>query len=176
MSLNVLGNANPDKLGLQKATGKHDFSTDHVFEGKLYARMLGSPYPHAKITAIDTSAAMALPGVKAVTTYVDCPIMTQELFYVGQEVCGVAATDEHIASQALKLVNVTYQTLPWVVDIDKAMASGAPLTGLIPNTNEVGEPLTATWGDVNAGFAASDVVVEDTIGMSASYQHSTLRA
>ncbi len=173
MSLNVVGNANPDILGLQKATGKHDFSTDHVFEGMLYTRMLGSPYPHAKITAIDTSAAMALPGVKAVTTYVDCPIMTQELFYVGQEVCAVAATDRHIASQALKLVNVTYQTLPWVVDIDKAIANET-LSGLVPNTNEAGEPITASWGDVSAGFAASDVVVEDTVGMSASYQHSLL--
>jgi CO/xanthine dehydrogenase Mo-binding subunit len=154
-------------------TGKLDYSTDHVFEGKLYAAMLGSPYPHAKITAIDTSAAMALPGVKAVTTYLDCPIMTQELFYVGQEVCGVAATDPHIASQALLLVKVTYSVLPFVTNIDAAITNNT-LTGLIPNTNEVGEPLTGGWGDVNAGFAASDVTVEDTIGMSASYQHSTL--
>jgi len=173
MVLNVIGKANPDKMGLQKVTGKLDFAADHVFEGMLFARTLGSPYPHAKITAIDTSAALALAGVKAVTTYVDCPIMTQELFYVGQEVASVAATDPHIASQAIELIKVTYQQLPWVVDPDKALTNST-LTGLLPNTNQVGDPIVASWGDTTAGFAAAAQTAEDTIGWSSTYQHSEI--
>ncbi len=177
MSFNVIGvKTSPDKLATQKATGKHDFSTDHDFEGLLYARALGSPYPHAKITAIDSSAVLALPGVKAVTTYQDCPVLSQELFYGGQEVALVAATDPHIADQAVELFNVTYQQLPFVTDALAAAKSGAPLVGVVPNSNIIGSPTVISWGDADAGLAASDVTVTDTVGWSAGYQHSTLQA
>jgi len=173
MSFNIVSHPNPDKLGLAKATGKHDFSTDRTFPGLLYTAYLGSPYPHAKITAIDTTAASALTGVMAITTYQDCPVFTQELFYVGQEVAAIAATDLHIAQQAVQLLKVTYQVLPYVTDLDKAITNQT-LTGLLPNTNEVGQPVTSSWGNVATGFASADVVVEDTIGMTASFQHSLL--
>jgi len=173
MSYSVLSNPNPDKLQLAKVTGKNDYADDHAFGGALYTAYLGSPYPHAKITAIDTSAAEALAGVKAVTTYKDCPVFTQELFYVGQEVAAVAATSRNIATQAASLISVTYQVLPYVTDLDKAIAN-TTLSGVLPNTNEVGEPLEASWGDITAGFATAGVVVaEDTVGMSAGFQHST---
>jgi CO/xanthine dehydrogenase Mo-binding subunit len=173
MPFNVIGKTNPDKMGLPRTTGKLDFAADRVFEGMLYTRTLGSPYPHAKITAIDLTAALALAGVKAITTYLDCPVMTQELFFVGQEVAAVAATDPHIASQALELIKVTYQTLPYVVDPDKSLTNST-LTGLLPNKNQVGDPLVASWGDVTAGFAAAAQVAEDTAGWTATYQHSTI--
>jgi CO/xanthine dehydrogenase Mo-binding subunit len=176
MSYNVIGKPGiPDKQAVQWATGKLDFANDHVFEGMLYARILTSPYPHAKITSIDTSEAEKMPGVKAVTTYKDCPYMTQELFYCGQEVAAVAATDPHIAAQAIEKIKVTYQQLPYVLDAEEAMKPGAPLVGVVPNSNIVGEPLVITRGDVNAGFAQADVIVEDTVGWSANQQHSPLQ-
>jgi CO/xanthine dehydrogenase Mo-binding subunit len=173
--MNVIGKKTSiDKFALMKATGKMDFSTDHVFEGMLYARILTSPYAHAKITSIDTSAATALAGVKAVATYQDCPLLTQELFYMGQEVAAVAAVDPHIAAQAVELIKVTYQQLPFVLDAEEAMKSTSPLVGVNPGSNILGEPVSVTWGDTAAGFAASDVTVQDTIGWSARHGHSTL--
>jgi xanthine dehydrogenase YagR molybdenum-binding subunit len=175
MSFNVIGKPGVmDKFALQKATGKHDFAADHVLEGLLYTRTLMSPYPHAKITTIDTSDAEKLAGVKAVVTYKDCPYLTQELFYQGQEVASVAATDPHIAAQALELIKVTYQQLPYVLDADQAVQPNSPLTGVVPNSNIIGEPFVFTKGDVTAGFAQADVTVDETVGWSGGFQHAGL--
>ncbi len=174
-SFNVVGTDQHDNFAMEKVLGKWLYPNDHVIDNLLYMKILSSPYAHAKITAIDASAALALPGVKAVTTYVDCPFFSQEVLFVGQEVAAVAATDPDIAEEALDLINVTYSKLPFVLNPQDAMASGAPNVGFLSSGNVIGgAPTISKKGDVDSGFASSDVTVEDSFGPTATYQHSPI--
>jgi xanthine dehydrogenase YagR molybdenum-binding subunit len=95
-----------------KAAGKAKYTYDQHPEGMIYARMLGCPHAHARITALDTSAAEKLPGVRAV--HVIQPV-GKEIFWAGDEVVAVAADTETIVDQALKAVKVEYELLPHFV-------------------------------------------------------------
>lgn len=142
-----------------KATGKAVFARDMNIPGMLYARALASPYAHAKIKSMDTSAAEKLPGVRAVLRYDDSDVTTRtffcwepdvinavemwppftsqgqflsapggEAFMEGQPVGVVIAADElDIADEALELVKITWEELPFVIDIKKALEPGAPM-------------------------------------------------
>ena len=122
-----------DKQAEMIVTGRLDFAADNLPGKKLHGRILGSPYAHAKITSIDTSQAEALEGVKAVATYKDgyplTSFMHEEVTWWGQEVAAVIATDPDIAEEALALIDVEYEELPFVIDPDEAMEPGAPLVG-----------------------------------------------
>ncbi len=169
----VIGNpANHDKQIWDIVTGRLDYSADVLLGKKLFTRFKLSPYAHAKITSIDVSKALNLDGVEAVTTYEDCPPMSDTITYVGQEVAAVAAIDEDIASQAVELIDVTYDQLPFVCDPDEAMKSGAPLVGAYPDGNT--KPWSLDRGDIETGFADADVTVEDTIGWTSYFQHSNI--
>ncbi|MBU1743805.1 MAG: aldehyde oxidase, partial [Proteobacteria bacterium] len=124
-----------------KATGEAIFSADLSLPRMLVGKVLRSPHPHARILAIDTSKAEKLPGVKAVITAQDmCGdkwgvfrytqdqqfLPTEKVRYVGEEVAAVAAIDEDTALQALALIDVQYEVLPAVFNIDDALAAGAP--------------------------------------------------
>ncbi len=159
-----------DKQAKAVLTGLWDYPDDHRPPEKLYARLLLSPYAHARIVSIDTSAAEALEGVEAVTTHEDCPVMREEVLHWGEMVAAVAAVDKHIAEDALELIDVTYEELPFVVFPDDAMEPGAPLAGVLPDSN-VSAPMVTLRGDVDAGFAAADVIVEDDVGWTAYFQH-----
>jgi len=173
-NLTVVGTPVVDNFALDRVLGRWPFPIDRKFDGLLYTKILSCPYPHAKITNIDASAALALSGVMAVATYKDIPAWSQELTHQGQEVAAVAATDPDIADEAIDLINVTYSQLPWVQDPDIA-ATNSILSGVIAGTNILGgAPTVITAGDVSAGFAASDAIVEEDIGWSATYQHSPL--
>jgi len=136
--------------GVDKVTGRARFGADLAMQGQLVGRVLRSPHPHARIRSIDTSAAAALPGVKAVVTrddFKDQPsqlipageqminyrdvvrnVMAREkALYEGHAVAAVAATSAGIAKQALKLIKVDYEVLPHVIDEVEAMKPGAPL-------------------------------------------------
>jgi xanthine dehydrogenase molybdenum-binding subunit len=172
-SFNVVGTQHTDNFAMERVLGTWKFPNDRSFPNMLYMKILSSPYAHAKITAIDASAALALPGVKYVSTYQDCPFFSQEVIFVGQEVAAVAATDPDIAEQALDLIKVTYSQLTYVFDPNTAMQAGAPNVGYLSSGNVIGGAPTVTKkGDVSAGFSASDVTVEDTFGPTACYQHS----
>ena len=116
----------------------------------LFGRILRSPHAHARIRSIDTSKAAALPGVKAVMTAADFPdqkfeyvgpervalnfwhitrnIMAREkALYEGHAVAAVAATSTSIAEEALSLIEIDYEVLPHVIDVDEAMKPDAPL-------------------------------------------------
>jgi xanthine dehydrogenase molybdenum-binding subunit len=164
---------NPDKQIVDIVTGRLEYAADNLSGKKLFCRTLGSPHAHAKIVSIDTSAALALKGVEAVTTHEDCPIYSDTLLFWGQEVATVAAVDEHIAAQAIGLIDVQYEVLPHVVDPDEATAPGAPLTGRYPEGNLSTETVT-NRGDVEAGMAASDVIIDEVVGWSNNFQHGPL--
>ncbi len=136
--------------GVDKVTGRARFGADLAMQGQLVGKVLRSPHPHARIRSIDTSAAAALPGVKAVVTrddFKDQPsqlisageqmvnyrdvvrnVMAREkALYEGHAVAAVAATTASIAKRALKLIEVDYEVLPHVIDVVEAMKPGAPL-------------------------------------------------
>src|SRR5713101_744658 len=129
--------------GPDKVTGAACFTFDVTLPGMLHAKVLRSPHPHARIVAIDTGQAEALPGVVAVVTgrdAVELPdpyygvairdqpvIAIDKVRYVGDMVAAVAAVDEETAYRALTLIEVRYDLLPAVVTIGEALAEGAPL-------------------------------------------------
>jgi len=157
---NVVGTpGNKDQNATQILTGKWDFGADKCFPDKLHARILGSAHAHAQIVSIDTSAAEALPGVEAVTTYLDCPTWSENLFFVGQEVAAVAATDPYIAARALRLIEVVYDVRPHITDYEEAAESGSTLSGVLPDTN-VRRMTEIIRGDVDTAWAGSEVQLE----------------
>ncbi len=164
-----------DKQLLECLTGRLDFATDILLGKKLFVRILGSPYPAARVLSIDTSAAEALEGVEAVCTYQDVPGWSDTILYQGQEVAGVAAVDEATAARALTLINVEYEQHAWVIDADQAMESGAPIVGVYPESN-VREPTSETTrGNFEDGLAASThIITTGPIGWTSYFQHSTL--
>ena len=123
-----------------KVTGAAVFADDLQFgAGLLHARIVRSPHPHALIKSIDTTKAAALPGVKAVVTGKDFPgylglyLQDRHIFcrdrarYVGDPIVGVAAVTEELAEQALALINVEYELLEPVVDVEFGVSQAAPL-------------------------------------------------
>ncbi|MDP2931543.1 MAG: xanthine dehydrogenase family protein molybdopterin-binding subunit [Chloroflexota bacterium] len=124
---------------LDKVTGEAKYCTDIKVPGMLYAKVLRSPYPHARIISIDTSKAEALPGVRAVVTGKDAPekryggyIRDQHALckfivrHVGDAVAGVAADTLEIAERAVDLIDVKYEQLPAVYDLEEAWGTSPP--------------------------------------------------
>lgn len=178
--------------GIDKVTGRATFGADFSQPGMLHGKVLRSPHPHARIKSINFHTALALPGVKAVMSgkdLVDFPwdkpailgiqdlrynsrnVMARDrVFYAGHAVAAVAATSAKIAAVAVKLIEVDYEVLPWVIDVDEALEPGAPIlhedmhsVGSKPGpatTSNIAGKLEHTLGDVEAGFAAAEVVVE----------------
>lgn len=186
--LHYIGKNIPRCDGIDKVTGSGHFTQDISLPRMLHAKVLRSPYPHAKIVSIDTSEAEALPGVKAVacctnsprkkfnasatmvlTLRPEEPIRDQQLFpdivrYIGDEVAAVAAVDEKTAEKALKLIKVEYEELPAVFDPLEAVKTDAPdVQSGIPIKNTCGKGVEFGIGDVEKGFAEGDVIAEATI-------------
>ena len=179
--------------GVPKVTGAAKFGADYHLPGMLYGMVLRSPHAHARIRSIDTSRAEALPGVKAVMTGADLPdhpfayvgpdrlavnfwhvtrnIMSREkVLYEGHAVAAVAAISAVIANRALALIDVDYEVLPHVIDVEEAMAEDAPLLfedmitrGVDPapeRPSNVSKRVGFEIGDLDAGFAEAEEVVE----------------
>ena len=189
--------------GVPKVTGTAKYSNDYTLPGTLYGKILRSPHAHARIKSIDTSAAEALPGVKAVMTANDFPeqnfdyigpervavnfwhvtrnIMAREkVLYEGHAVAAVAAIDASTAAAACKLIKVDYEVLPHAIDVDFAMQEDAPLLfedmisrGIEPTPTKpsnISKKLEFTLGDVEAGFAEADIIVEKSFKTAAVHQ------
>src|SRR5258707_15034070 len=194
--LKIVGTSPIKHDGIDKVTGRAKFGADLFLPGMLVGKILRSPHPHAIIKSIDTSAAEALPGVKAVVTRTDFPelpkgsvagdmsrnaMAREKALYDGHPVAAVAATSESIAKQALKLIKVHYEGLPHVIDPVAAMKPGAPILHQHVRTkgikgadqpSNVIERLDLAMGDVEKGFAEADVIVEreyDTKPMHQGY-------
>src|SRR5437867_10202222 len=106
-----------------KVTGRAKYAEDFRAEGMLFAKLLLSPMPHARVRSIDARAALAMPGVKAILTADDLPdlggqerALTNEPFYAGEPILAVAAVDELTAAEAIEKINVDLEPLPFVVD------------------------------------------------------------
>ncbi len=174
----VQGKAPPNHDAVQKATGRKIYVDDMSLPGMLYAKVLFSPEVHARIKKIDTSKAEALPGVRAVACYKNVPQVrynsavryieheipdTERIFddtvrFVGDRVAAVAADTEEIAAAALKLIEVEYEPLPVLLDVEEAAREDA--YPIHEGGNIVGESYVNA-GDVEKGFAESDYIFED---------------
>jgi xanthine dehydrogenase molybdenum-binding subunit len=180
--------------GVDKVTGRALYGADLQMAGLLHGRILRSPIAHGIIKGIKISKALAMPGVEAVVTSADLPdpgdriaelgegaiklsdlssncLARGKVLYKGQAVAAVAAVSPHVAEEALKLIEVDYETLPPVIDVVAAMQPGAPL--LDPNLktqslagaangkpSNVAKHLQFKKGDVAKGFAEAAVVIE----------------
>ena len=158
-----------------KVSGRLKYAGDMIMPGMLHVQVLRSPHAHARIVSIDTSAAEAMDGVEGVITCADVPgedgfgvfvndqpVMARDkVRYVGEAVAAVAAENALIAKRALSAIKIEYQPLPAVFDPDEAMRPGAPvLHDYAPNNLTKHIPIRV--GDVEEGFAESDLVIEET--------------
>ncbi|MDE0048064.1 MAG: xanthine dehydrogenase family protein molybdopterin-binding subunit [bacterium] len=198
-----VGTRPPRPDGTDKVTGRALYGADLAGADMLVGKVLRSPHAHARILAIDTSRAEALTGVKAVVTRDDFPhigpegtvkgeveesvwdvarnVMARDkALFDGHAVAAVAATSTAVARQALKLIDITWQVLPHVTDVDEAMRSDAPLVhedmitaGMDPVPEEpsnIAEYRKVEMGDIEAGFAAADVIAEQSFRTEAAHQ------
>ncbi|MEX1025554.1 MAG: molybdopterin cofactor-binding domain-containing protein [Planctomycetota bacterium] len=177
----VIGKANPKIDGLAKATGRAVYADDIALPGMLHVKFLRSPHPHAKIRGVDTSRALALPGVHAVLTGRDLPIKygvipwtpdenalaTDKVRFIGDEVAAVAAIDEDTANAAVKLIEADYEPLAHFLDPEEALRTPEPQ--IHEQTAEerakrhkgnVSKRVALDFGDTDQGLADADVVVE----------------
>ena len=190
--MDTVGHNVPRIDAYERVTGRATYTGDVRLPGRLYARVLPSPHPHARIRSIDVSKAEALPGVRAVVTHETHQLIyssgsiaggrqyndaakdiTEHVRYmfdnpvrfVGQPVAAVAAVNRHVAEEALQLIEIDYEELPFVLDPEEALEPGAP--PIWPEGNlaldfaNQPRPSGGTSGDPEAGFRAADQVFED---------------
>jgi CO/xanthine dehydrogenase Mo-binding subunit len=179
--------------GVEKVTGRANFGADRTVPGMLYGKIKRSPHAHARILVINTDKALALAGVKEVVTAADFPeITSQEAFvgegpmnfrdlsrnimardkalYEGHAVAAVAALSPAIAAEAIELIEVEYEVLPHVIDVEAAMAADAPLLhddlltqGVEPKPEKpsnIAKRVAFSKGDAEAGFRTAEIIVE----------------
>ena len=196
----VIGTSPVRHDGVDKVTGRAKYGADVQMTGLLHGKILRSPHSHARILSIDTSKAEALPGVKSVATAQDFAIVddntvldfsetrgtvrmvaenvlaSKKVLYKGHAIAAVAAINAHIAEEALDLIDVQYEVLTPVLDVQEAMKEDAPLilenittsfrierfgpgedTGRLSN---VADHLQWHRGDLEQGFKDATVIVE----------------
>jgi len=180
--------------GEDKVTGRALYGADFSMAGLLHGKVLRSPHAHARIRSIDTHKAEVYPGVKAVITSANMPqvedgmvtlgeggtanlkfmqnniLADDKVLYKGHAVAAIAARNQHIAEEALGLIQVDYEVLPPVMDVKEAMSPEAPLlheelttTSLGKESNipsNVAQHFQHQGGNIEQGFAEADVIVE----------------
>ncbi len=194
--LHAIGKRTRRNDGRFKVTGTARYPSDIRLPGMLYARMVNANVPHARVVSVDMSEAERQPGVKGVQV-IEHLLGQAELKdksrekgkypvvrYAGQPVAAVAATSQAAADAAAKLVKVQYEALPFVLDVDSAMRSNAPVVFPGPARQaetaggggseadlpqkgnvrgpDVGGGQEGPKGDVDKGFSESDVVLDGT--------------
>ena len=195
---NVVGTRPIRHDGADKVTGRAKYGADFNASGMLYGKVLRSPHAHARIKSIDTSKALAAPGVKSVITGKDMPVaqksnadagaksasekvMAQsKALYRGHPVAAVAAVSAHEAETALGLIEVEYEVLSAATEVRAAMRDDATIIQEELTTEELGEKTdkhsnVATHfryeqGDLDKGFGAATVVVEREFATATVHQ------
>jgi xanthine dehydrogenase YagR molybdenum-binding subunit len=154
----LLGKSTKRLDGPDKAAGRAKYSYDIVRPGMLYGRLLDSPHAHARIRAIDISEAQKLPGVKAVLALVDtAKPETSRVRYQGEEIAAVAAINEEIAEDAIRLIKVDFEVLPHLATIEQARNPQAPK---VFEKGNFTEPAVREEGNAEEALKASAHVVE----------------
>ncbi|MDQ7779929.1 MAG: xanthine dehydrogenase family protein molybdopterin-binding subunit [Planctomycetota bacterium] len=168
-----IGKREPKLDAEAKSRGKAIYPQDIRLPNMLHGKILWSRYPHAKIVSIDSSRALALPGVKAVITALDLPALNcgfkkdnpplkrDKVRSLRDEVAAVAAIDEDTAEEALDLIDVKYEELPAVFDPGEALKKGAPVIHEYAPDNLVQMKYDYQAGDVEAAKRESAHVVKD---------------
>ncbi|MEE8363649.1 MAG: xanthine dehydrogenase family protein molybdopterin-binding subunit [Dehalococcoidia bacterium] len=198
----VVGTTPARHDGHDKVTGRALYGADVSLPGLVWGEVLRSPHAHAVIRSVDTSAAEAMPGVLAVVAGPDLPmegrvendlrggvmgfegmsaniLASDKVLYRGHAVAAVAAVDRNTAQEAVKRIAVEYEPLPPVLDLDEAVAEGAPI--LLDNLTgyHMGRQVTGTnvarqfrieTGDPDAGFEGSSLVLERTFSVGMAHQ------
>ncbi len=185
-SLNYIGKRLRKKDGREKVTGRAIYGQDLVLPRMLYGKILYSLYPHAKIRSIDTRKARRVPGVRVILTGEDIPdiqfgfikdnrpMQKGIVRWTGDEIAAVAAESEEAAEEALALIEVDYEELPAVFTPQEALAEGAPILHEGRKSNRIDEICrTYRKGDIEEGFAQSDIVLEETYHLQ-HMQHCTM--
>ncbi len=199
--LNTVGHPLPRIDAVERVTGKATYTNDVQLPGMLYARILRSPHPHARILRIDVSKALAIPGVKAILTNENCQVVwgaggisgglqynddikkitkqrryvfNNPVRFVGEPVAAVAAVNRHIAEEAVRLIQVDYEVLGFVLEPEEALKEGAaqiwPKGNLSLDTKNQALPVKTQRGDIQEGFQAFDSVFGD--GYSTTFVHN----
>ena len=192
-ALKVVGTRPIRPDGVDKVIGRASFGADMTMPGMLWGKVKRSPHAHARILKIDIAKALKVPGVHAIVTADDFPnIPNEEAFvgegpmnfrdlsrncmardkvlYDGHAVAAVAATTQAAAEEAIELIEVQYDVLPHVIDVEAAMAPDAPILhddlftqGVEPKPTKpsnVAKKIVFTKGDIAKGFAEAEVVIE----------------
>lgn len=176
--LEQVGQPLPRPDAVEKVTGRALYTDDYLFAGMLYGATLRSQHPHARILSIDASAALAQPGVRRVLTYQDVPGELRHGLveydwpafaggpnparYYGDPIALVVADTQEQAHEALALIKVEYAVLPAVTDPVTARKPEAPVLHPDRPTGNLLKHIKVRQGDVEAGFAAADVIIERT--------------
>jgi len=174
-TLRVVGRPQRKVDATAKVTGQTQFADDLTLPRMLWARTLRSPHPHARIRSIDTEAARSLPGVHAVLTGKDLPVpfgilpVSQDehalapdvVRFVGDPVAAVAANTEEIATAAVNLIDVTWETLPSIGSIADTLSTPEPRIHDYGPEGNLHKTVNLAFGDVEEGFGAADLVRED---------------
>src|SRR5262249_19749008 len=165
----VVGKPMVDVRALDKILGRAKYSANVYLPNMLYVKALRSPHAHAKVTNIDTTKAAAYPGVAAVLTFKDVPnganiprpALSGEPAAHAEPIAAIAAESEAIAEEALKLIDITYEKLPFVLNAQDALKQGAPVVHGRVTTNAVRSPqFSYERADSAKGMAEADVTVE----------------
>src|SRR6185436_15873986 len=175
-TLNVVGKPFRKVDARAKCTGQTKFADDIVLPRMLACKILRSHEPHALIKSIDTSKALALPGVLAVITGKDLPISygilpvsqdehalcIDKVRFIGDPVAAVAAIDEDVAFDAMNLIEVEYEPLDTIASIDDAVLIDEPRIHNYGEGGNIQKKVSLEFGNVEEGFAEADLVREDT--------------
>jgi xanthine dehydrogenase YagR molybdenum-binding subunit len=172
----------PRKEGVDKVTGRARYASDVHLPGMLWVKMLRCPHAHARIRRIDERKALALPGVHAILSLNNAPaidwydrgvLFERTPRFAGEEVAAVAAESECIAEDALRLIEVDYEPLPFVLDISGARAPGAPHVHTEGNLAD--EPSVQSRGNVRRGLREAELII-DRVYTTQVALHNSLEA
>ncbi len=159
----IIGTRTPRIDGEKIVTGQAPYTHDIKLRRLLHGKILRCPHACAEIVSLDLSKAKNLPGVKAAIQ-----LKEGQIKYAGELVAAVAAVDEKTAEEALKLIDVVYKTLPFVVTEEKAMEEGAPRVHDEPNVQKFND---YSRGDIEKGFKEADVILERTYTTAVEIHH-----
>ena len=180
--------------GSDKVTGIARYGADIFPTNYIHGKILRSPHAHAEIKSIDFSKAEKLPGVLGIVTNKDFPVSKNKsekylrnnsladnkVLYVGHAIAGVAASNSHVAEEAVSLINVEYEVLDPVMTAPQGMEKNAPilledleteeLGATLPGPTNVAEHIQHVKGDIEKGFADADIIVEREFNTATVHQ------